>query len=139
MTSVTASTGVKLKASTGALSGTTTLTGVNGSVTSNLATITASGKPTKGGGAFSAGNNNGWSLSVTYNGNGTVTGSAAGSWSGISSTVVPVQVDAPGRSRHRGKSKSKSKKKSTPKAKSQARSVKKRSPKKPVKKAQRRR
>ena len=146
MSTVSASSGVKLKASSGALSGSTTLTGTdNNGNKSTLATINASGTPTKGGNGFSAGSNNNWYLTVTYKANGTATGSAAGSWSGITSAAVPVEVDAPGRSHHGRKQvkKTKSRKQSSPKKRTSKASTNKRSTargaKKPARKARRRR
>lgn len=110
MASVTASKGVALKASTDKLSGSTTLTGTdNNGKTTTLATITASGSPTEGGPWMTAGSNNGWTLNVVYNSDGTATGRASGSYLGINSCGVDVKVDQPGRSRHRGKTRTKGK------------------------------
>jgi hypothetical protein len=123
MVKVTASTGVKLKGSNDTLSGSTTITGTdNSGKSSTLATIQASGSPTKGGGAFSAGSSNGWTLDVTYNNDGTATGAASGNWSSTSwNPNVYIEVDAPGRSRHKKKVVRKAKAGSRKKAKASTR------------------
>jgi hypothetical protein len=102
-----------------------------------LATITASGKPTKGGSAFGAGSNSGWNLNVTYNNDGTATGLASGSFAGTSwAPDVNVDVVAPGRSRHGKKRKAKAGKRVTKKKgrKKTARKTAKKVTRKPAKK-----